>query len=216
MSHEIRPSDPGVRAVKACRWRFESPSARTAFALNVGPATLDTSIGLFEDTDEAALLGASWSAQHASLPWPPQVPTAALMWTSDAEVVSRWSAKREGTPGCLVVVRQPLIRPDRAAQRDWVATVLRALDGDPQPPPGLLTASFFASRDGEFVLNFAEWTSASAHLDALARGSYGRHGSIGSSSLWKATREHPAITAEHEVHRYVRMPRPSAATRAGA
>jgi hypothetical protein len=66
------------------------------------------------------------------------------------------------------------------------------------------------------VLNFAEWTSASAHLDALARGSYGRHGSIGSSSLWKATREHPAITPEHEVHRYVRMPRPSAATRAGA
>jgi hypothetical protein len=61
------------------------------------------------------------------------------------------------------------------------------------------------------VLNFAEWTSATAHLEALARGSYGRHGSIGSSSLWKATREHSAITPEHEVHRYVRVPRVGAA-----
>src|SRR5690349_8286739 len=102
MSQEIRPSDPGVRAVKACRWRFESKSARTAFALNVSPATLDTSIALFEDTDEAALLGASWYAEHASLPWPPQLPTAALVWSTDAEVVSRWSAKRDDPPGCLV------------------------------------------------------------------------------------------------------------------
>jgi hypothetical protein len=128
---------------------------------------------------------------------------------ADAEVIARWRAPGGGDPGCLVVVRQPLIRPDHAAQRDWAATVLRALGGDPSPPVGLLTASFFASRDGRFVLNFAEWTSPEAHREALARGSYGQHGSIGSSALWRATREHPAITPDHEVHRYLScVPKP--------
>jgi hypothetical protein len=128
---------------------------------------------------------------------------AEVEWLADAEVIARWRAAEGGEPGCLVVVRQPLVRPDRDALREWVSTVLRALDGDPSPPAGLLTANFFASRDGGFVLNFAEWTSPEAHRAALTLGSYGQHGSIGSSALWRATREHPAITPEHEVHRYV-------------
>jgi hypothetical protein len=103
-----------------------------------------------------------------------------------------------------VVVRQPLKAPDPAAERDWVSTVLRALDGDATPPEGLLTANFFAGRDGASVYNLAEWTSAEAHRTALTIGRHGPYGSIGLSDLWRAAREHPAITAEHEVRRYAR------------
>jgi hypothetical protein len=128
---------------------------------------------------------------------------AEVEWVADAELITHWRAPSGGEPGCLVVVRQPFVRADHDVQRDWTSTVLRALDGDRSPPAGLLTANFFASRDGGFVLNFAEWTSPAAHREALARGSYGQHGSIGSSALWRATREHPAVTPDHEVHRYV-------------
>jgi hypothetical protein len=165
-------------------------------------------IELFEDAEQPALLAASWRSRaepgRTFGLWPPALDAdAEVEWVAEAELIARWRAPVDGEPGCLVVVRQPLVRPDRDAQRDWAATVLRALDGDPSPPAGLLTANFFASRDGGFVLNFAEWTSPAAHREALARGSYGQHGSIGSSALWRATREHPAITPEHEVHRYV-------------
>jgi hypothetical protein len=199
------PSHPGVRAVKACRWHFASLTRRAEAVPTLSGSSRDGSIALFEDADEAALLAVAWQELEAATVWPPaSPPDAQAAWCADGELVARWSASRGDTPGCLVVVRQPLVRPDSVAQRDWVAAVLRALDGDAEPPPGLLTANFFANRDGASVLNFAEWTSAAAHREALSRGSYGRHGSIGSSALWKATREHPAITPEHEVHRYVR------------
>jgi hypothetical protein len=203
MDSALRPSSPLVRSVLACRWHFESPVTRTAAVRNLNHSDLDTPIQLFEDVDAPALLAVSWQPKPP-VAWPPVLSSAAeRVWTADADIVARWFARRDEVPGCLVVVRQPLIHPDRDGQRDWVATVLKALDGDAEAPSGLLTANFFASRDGAFVLNLAEWTSADAHREALRRGSYGRYGSIGSSSLWKAAREHPAITTDHEVHRYL-------------
>ncbi|WP_324951415.1 hypothetical protein [Archangium sp.] len=103
-----------------------------------------------------------------------------------------------------MVVRQLLLRPDPQAQRDWVDTVLVALEADPHPPAGLLSATFFLPDDGAHVLNLAEWTSAAAHRAALQRGADPRaqHGSIGDSPLWRAVRSHPGIRAEHEVRRF--------------
>lgn len=204
MASAFRASDPLVQAVSVCRWHVEPSAMHTAAVRNFNRSILDpASIELFEDADGPALLAVNWQPEHAA-PWPPELSiAAACVWTANADIVARWSARRNELSGCLVVVRQPLIRPDRESQRDWINTVLRALDGDAEPPVGLLTANFFASRDGAYVLNLAEWTSAEAHREALRRGSYGRFGSIGSSDLWKAAREHPAITPEHEVHRYV-------------
>ncbi|NBJ13939.1 antibiotic biosynthesis monooxygenase [Microvirga arsenatis] len=208
MSVALRPSDPSVSLVQACRWRFVSEAVRAAAVHDLRMQTPSPVIELFADVEQPALLATIWGVgpgpEPASDPWPPGLTAGAeIEWVADAEIMARWRASGGGEPGCLVVVRQPLIRPDNGGQRDWAATVLRALDGDPSPPAGLLTANFFASRDGGSVLNFAEWTSPAAHRDALARGSYGQHGSIGSSALWRATREHPAITPDHEVHRYV-------------
>jgi len=208
MSVSHRPSDPTVALVRACRWRFASEPARAAALRDISRQASHPVIELFEDVEQPALLALSWGGEPEpdpmSAPWPPALNAdAEVEWVADAQVIARWRAPAGNDPGCLVVVRQPLVRPDHGAQRDWASTVLRALDGDPTPPAGLLTASFFASRDGSFVLNFAEWTSPAAHREALARGSYGRHGSIGSSELWRATREHSAITSDHEVHRYV-------------
>jgi len=208
MSASHRPSDPSVSLVQACRWRFMSAGVRTAAVRDLKMQTSDSVVELFADVEQPALLAAIWEPRPdpglTSGSWPPDLATGAeVEWVADAEVIARWRAPGGAEPGCLVVVRQPLIRPDNGAQRDWATTVLRALNGDPSPPVGLLTANFFASRDGGFVLNFAEWTSPEAHREALALGSYGQHGSIGSSALWRATREHPAITPDHEVHRYV-------------
>lgn len=202
-----RPSEPSISCVKACRWRFLSEAERAAAVRDLWARTLGPAVELFEDAEEPALLALTWGPRPhpgaASTYWPPAMAGAETDWVGDAELIARWLAARSGDPGCLVVVRQPLVRPDRDAQRDWASTVLRALNGDPSPPAGLLTATFFASRDGGSVLNFAEWTSPAAHREALARSSYGQHGSIGSSTLWRAVREHPAITPDHEVHRYV-------------
>ena len=215
MDLEFRPSDANVRSLFAARWQLKSEAVLSACSFNLEIERVGESIAFFEDVDEAALLGVNWGAEHPGIPWPSTSPPAELVWSAEAEIVARWSARRAATPGCLVVVRQPLFRPDHAAQRDWIATVLRALDGDGEPVPGLLTANFFASNDGAFVLNFAEWTSARAHVEALSRRRYGRHGSIGSSALWRATREHPAVTPEHEVRRYARLSHAAArATRA--
>lgn len=219
MLASLRASDPSIRDVKVCRWRLLSERGRTTTPQNLDGWSRRSAVQLFEDADEPALLAVTFNADTAltegSIAWPPSPPTGAdVQWVADAELVARWRAARADAFGCLVVVRQPLIRPDREAQLSWISTVLRGLEGDKEPPAGLLNANFFASRDGRFVLNFAEWTSPDAHREALARGRYGQHGSIGSSALWRATREHPAITPQHEVHRYLPLCGSSEAARA--
>jgi hypothetical protein len=184
--------------VRIWRWVFPDAATRAEAARNVIEA--DSRLQLLDDLEASALLAIAGEPH----PEGPPVHNAELVWSADARRIASWRAERSETPGGLVVVRQPLKAPDPAAQRDWVSTVLRALDGDATPPEGLLTANFFAGCDGAFVYNLAEWTSAAAHRTALTIGRHGPYGSIGSSDLWRAAREHPAITAEHEVRRYAR------------
>lgn len=70
--------------------------------------------------------------------------------------------------GCIVVVDIPLKHPDANRQRAWIDMVITALETDPEPAPGLISAHFHRSLDGARVLNYAQWTRADAHMAALA------------------------------------------------
>lgn len=102
-------------------------------------------------------------------------------------------------PGCLVFVTIDFDGPDHDRQRQWIDGVVAALAAEPEPAPGLIAAHFHASTDGTQVLNYAEWTSAQAHRDALESGPNG----IGQAELaeWRHVHEFPGVTG-NTVGRY--------------
>ncbi len=94
-------------------------------------------------------------------------------------------------PGCVVIVDVEFDGPDAARQRDWVDTVFEALATDPGPHPGGIAGHFHVSTDGTRVLNYAEWESAEAHIDAL-----GGTGGVGSATTpqWRQVHGYPGVT----------------------
>ncbi|WNI25456.1 antibiotic biosynthesis monooxygenase [Streptomyces sp. ITFR-16] len=111
-------------------------------------------------------------------------------------------------PGCVVIVDVEFEGPDPARQRDWVDTVFEALGTDPAPAPGGLAGYFHVSTDGTRVLNYAEWVSAQAHIDALAAPGNG----VGSRTpQWERVQTYPGVTGGG-VHRYT----PALSLRPGA
>jgi hypothetical protein len=221
MSDRFCCTDPDIRLLAAGRVRFVSGAAveRAMAPLieRARRAPTGTLADVFRDVDTNALLFvAAWrvnrfeaaestvvdAVAHAIEPLRGE---ATPEWVDVAVPAGAWTSGRSGPGECLVLVRQPLEKPDPIIQTSWIAQVLRALNGDAEPPDGLISANFFATHDEATVLNFARWTSAEAHRDALARGHYGQHGSIGTSPLWQATRAHPGIRADHEVCRYMRV-----------
>ncbi|MET8667936.1 antibiotic biosynthesis monooxygenase [Streptomyces tendae] len=113
------------------------------------------------------------------------------------------SARREDPaaavePGCIVIVEVEFEGPDPDRQRAWVDAVFEALQSEPNPRPGGLSAHFHLSTDGTRVLNYAEWESAQAHLDALAAPGDG----VGSStSQWERVQTWPGLKSS-TVNRY--------------
>jgi hypothetical protein len=221
MSNRFCCTDPDIRLLAAGRVRFMSSDAveRAMAPLIERARTVPTGTlaDVFRDVDNHALLFvAAWRVNrfeaaestvvgaiaHAIEPLRGE---ATPEWVDVAVPAGAWTSGRSGPGECLVLVRQPLERPDPIIQTSWIDQVLRALNGDAEPPDGLISANFFATHDEATVLNFARWTSAEAHRHALARGHYGQHGSIGTSPLWQATRAHPGIRADHEVCRYMRV-----------
>ncbi|MGP3751689.1 antibiotic biosynthesis monooxygenase [Streptomyces sp. IBSNAI001] len=93
-------------------------------------------------------------------------------------------------PGCVVTVDIRFDGPDPARQRAWVDAVFEALESDPAPAPGGISAHLHASTDGTRVLNYAEWETAQAHIDALAP-SDGRIGSL--TPQWHRVQHHPGL-----------------------
>ncbi len=211
---------PGAGVINPSLWTLESPVAQRAAAeaaLSAMPASpgllrfsvfrgLDdlTLFLLSQWTDAAArdAFLATNAAPRASVD--EKVPGIRRDWREPASPYRGFVSREKEEAGCLVVVRQPLLRPDPQVQRDWVDTVMAALEADPHPPSGLLSATFFLADDGAHVLNLAEWTSADAHRAALRRGTDPRaqHGSIGDSPLWRAVRSHAGIRVEYEVRRF--------------
>ncbi|MFI7362724.1 antibiotic biosynthesis monooxygenase [Streptomyces sp. NPDC050149] len=111
-------------------------------------------------------------------------------------------------PGCVVVVDVEFDGADKARQRDWVDGVFEALGTDPAPASGGLAGHFHVSADGTRVLNYAEWESAQAHIDALAAPGNG----IGSRTpQWERVQSYPGITGGG-VRRYT----PALSLRPGA
>ncbi|MDF3148009.1 MULTISPECIES: antibiotic biosynthesis monooxygenase [unclassified Streptomyces] len=111
------------------------------------------------------------------------------------------SARREGdprVPGCIVVVDIEFEGPDPDRQRAWVDAVFEALESEPNPHPGGISGHFHLSTDGTRVLNYAEWESAQAHIDALAAPGDG----IGSATeLWHRVQNWPGLKSS-TVSRY--------------
>lgn len=104
------------------------------------------------------------------------------------------SGARERTdarvPGCVVTVEVEFEGPDAERQRAWTDAVFEALGDEPEPPPGGISAHFHASVDGTHVLNYAEWESAQAHIDALAAPGDG----VGSQTpVWRRVQTFPGL-----------------------
>lgn len=110
----------------------------------------------------------------------------------------RSGVRDAAVPGCVVVVQVEFDGPDPQRQRQWVDTVFAALASEETPAPGGISGHFHASTDGTRVLNYAEWTDAQAHRDALARS---EHGTVGVSAKWQEVREFPGVRGS-EVRRY--------------
>ncbi|MEE1941656.1 antibiotic biosynthesis monooxygenase [Streptomyces sp. TRM 70361] len=101
-------------------------------------------------------------------------------------------------PGCVVIVDVTFDGPDEARQRAWVDAVGEALDTDPAPPAGGISGHFHLSTDGTRVVNYAEWVSEQAHLDALAAAGEG----VGSPTpQWHRVRNFPGLVRS-DVRRY--------------
>ncbi|MHC0432680.1 antibiotic biosynthesis monooxygenase [Streptomyces sp. O3] len=104
------------------------------------------------------------------------------------------------TPGAIVIVDVEFEGPDARRQQDWVDAVFDALDSDEKPHPGGVSGHFHTSLDGARVLNYAEWESEQAHIEALAAPGDG----IGSPTpQWHRVRNFPGLTSGGGVRRYL-------------
>ncbi|KUL59986.1 antibiotic biosynthesis monooxygenase [Streptomyces sp. NRRL S-1521] len=102
-------------------------------------------------------------------------------------------------PGAIVIVQVDFDAPDTGRARAWADGVLAALNSDPVEKGGLLSAHFHISADGSRVVNYAEWESEEAHVDALAAAGAG----IGSPTPeWREVREFPGVVHDDAVARY--------------
>jgi hypothetical protein len=97
--------------------------------------------------------------------------------------------------GCVVLVSVEFDRTGVA--EEWIDLVFSALAAEDEPDPGGISGHFHISTDGLRVLNYAEWTSAQAHRDALARGD----GAVGVSDLWRRVRSFTGLKGS-DVRRY--------------
>jgi hypothetical protein len=107
----------------------------------------------------------------------------------------RSQSRPDREPGCVVLVSVEFDRPGVA--EEWVDLVLEALAAEEDPHPGGISAHFHVSTDGMRVLNYAEWVSAEAHVEALERSG----GSVGRNARWRRVQEFPAMTGS-TVKRY--------------
>ncbi|MFB6791901.1 antibiotic biosynthesis monooxygenase [Streptomyces olivaceus] len=113
----------------------------------------------------------------------------------------RSGAREDGaavTPGCVVIVDVEFEGPDPDRQRAWVDSVFEALESERAPHLGGIGAHFHLGTDGTRVLNYAEWESAQAHLDALTAPGDG----VGSATAqWERVRNWPGLKSS-TVSRY--------------
>jgi hypothetical protein len=102
--------------------------------------------------------------------------------------------------GCIVIVTIDFSDPNRDRQARWIDAVVAAIEADPEPDPGLISAHFHRSLDGSQVVNYAQWTSEQAHRDALSHGPDGLAQT--DQPLWRRVFEFPGVAGASDVKRY--------------
>ncbi|OAR26411.1 antibiotic biosynthesis monooxygenase [Streptomyces sp. ERV7] len=205
---------PGVEVVKSSVWRMGTPERQRAAVEAIAAAWGSRdwpdvgllSYSVYTGTDGDALLHYSqWRSEAAYQDFfrrfrdgrnaeiDAAVPGIERVGLHSYELY-RSSGPRPGdprTPGCIVIVDVEFEGPDPERQRAWVDGVFEALATDPDLPPGGVSAHFHTSLDGTRVLNYAEWESEQAHLDALAAPGAG----VGSKTpQWARVQNHPGVT----------------------
>ncbi|WP_329108432.1 antibiotic biosynthesis monooxygenase [Micromonospora sp. NBC_01699] len=98
-------------------------------------------------------------------------------------------------PGTVVAVRVDTDGPERS--RIWIDAVFDALGATQNLPTGGIGAFFHISDDGTHILNYAEWTTPQAHIEALAA----NHGAIAQGPLWTRVQTMQAVR-QISVKRY--------------
>ncbi|MEU4349833.1 antibiotic biosynthesis monooxygenase [Streptomyces sp. NPDC023838] len=205
---------PGVGVVKSSVWRMGTPERQRAAVAAIAEAWGSRdwpdvgllSYSVYTGTDGDGLLHYSqWESEAAYQDFfrrfrdgrnaeiDAAVPGIERVGLHSYELY-RSSDPRPGdprTPGCVVIVDVEFEGPDPDRQRAWVDGVFEALDSDPALPSGWLAAQFHTSLDGTRVLNYAEWESERAHVEALAAPGAG----IGSKTpQWARVRDFPGVT----------------------
>ncbi|MEV7679389.1 antibiotic biosynthesis monooxygenase [Streptomyces sp. NPDC088341] len=212
---------PGVGVVLVSRWRLGTPEARRAAVEAIDRAWRSRewpdagllSYSVLTGNDGDSLLHYSqWSGPEAyeefvrthrdgrNAEIDAAVPGIERVGMGAYELYrSLESAPGERrVPGCVVLVEAEFDGPDTERQKAWVDAVFEALDDEPTPASGGISAHFHISVDGTRVLNYAEWESEQAHLDALAAPGDG----VGSDTeAWRRVRNHPGLTGG-AVRRY--------------
>ncbi|WP_079037033.1 antibiotic biosynthesis monooxygenase [Streptomyces silaceus] len=136
------------------------------------------------------------------------VPGIERLGLDKTELYRSWTGGAGREAGAIVIVQADFEGPDPDRQRAWVDAVVDALDGafggngdagGSGDKGGLLAAHFHVSTDGTRVLNYAEWESEQAHIDALAAAGAG---TADPGPKWRRVREFPGVTGDDTVARY--------------
>ncbi|WP_046495689.1 antibiotic biosynthesis monooxygenase [Streptomyces odonnellii] len=211
---------PGVGVVMVSRWRLGSPERQRAAVEAIGrawgsrewPDTGLLSYSVLTGNDGDTLLHYSqWSGADAYAEFvrtrrdernaeiDAAVPGIERVGLRPYELYRADRAEDESrVPGCVVIVEVEFEGPDAGRQKGWVDAVFAALASDPAPAPGGISAHFHVSTDGTRVLNFAQWETQQAHIDALAAPGDG----IGSATdEWRRVQNYPGL-AVSSVTRY--------------
>ncbi|MEV6549864.1 antibiotic biosynthesis monooxygenase [Streptomyces sp. NPDC051597] len=208
------PRRPGVGVVKSSVWRTGTPERQRAAVEAIAkawgsrdwPDSGLLAYSVLTGTDGDSLLHYSqWRSESAYQDFVrrfrddrnaeidaavPGIERVAL----HSYALYRSSDPRPGaprTPGCVVVVDVEFEGPDPERRRAWVDGVFEALATDPDLPEGGISAHFHTSLDGTRVLNYAEWESEQAHIDALAAPGSG----VGSRTPeWERVQSYPGVS----------------------
>ncbi|MFF8658658.1 antibiotic biosynthesis monooxygenase [Streptomyces huasconensis] len=194
--------DAIARAWQSRPWPHEGLLSYTVYAGSDGSTLLHRSQWRDEQgyQDFFASAGNGRDARNADID--AAVPGIQRLGLAKTRLYRSWTAgadrRTDREPGAVVIVDVRFENADDSP-RAWVDTVLAALDSDPVRDQGLISAHFHVSTDGRQVLNYAEWDSEQAHVDALAAAGDG----VGSPTPeWRRVREFPGVTSSGSIARY--------------
>lgn len=131
-----------------------------------------------------------------------ELPDIDRRWREFVSPHRRYVSGDPRPPRCLVVVRQPLRLTDPVIVKEWVDTVVTALESGTRGTDVLIATTVLINSAGDVALNLAEWVSADAHRNALRPADLGTTGNGGDSPRRQATREHSEVNPEYEALRY--------------